>query len=111
MTTRMTLVLPEGDATESIALEAPLDHAGRFDTTVADEWPAIRHVDAQMVLPGSLRHDPEDGWSLRFAETAGDPDAPLVRLLPGEAPVMLGGYLSIREPDGRVRAWQVVSLG
>jgi len=113
MTMRITLVLADGDLTEHIALSAPVGANGRLDSAAwaatPEAWTAELRVGEADPLPGLLRCDPDAGWALRFSATLGDPDAPLATLV-GDAPIVLGGYLSIREPDGRVRHWQVVSL-
>lgn len=114
MTTRITLVLADGDPAERIELTAPLGAGGQLDpdtwAATPEAWTAERRVGDAPPLPGLLRRDADAGWALRFSSTPGDPDAPLAALA-GDAAIMLGGYLSIREPDGRVRHWQVVSLG
>jgi hypothetical protein len=113
MASLMTLVLAEGGAAERIELEAPLDGDLRLDAAAwglaPDGFHAWRHDTAAAVMRSLLRHDGDTGWSLRFSNVPNDPDAPLV-VLSTDAPFALGSYVSLREPDGTWRAWQVVSI-
>lgn len=102
---------PEGSAERGYEFQAPLDENGHLDR---EEWPAVREQCTVRRFwlgegeeHGRLIHR-GGGWAFDYDPDSGDDDEPLFKL--DRHTVVQGEYLSIREHDGKLRTFRVVSV-
>lgn len=102
---------PEGSAERGYEFQAPLNQEGHLDH---DEWPGVR---GECTVRRFWHNEPDEhgrlvhrggGWAFDYDPDSSDDDEPLFKL--DRHVIVQGEYLSVREHDGELRTFRVVSV-
>jgi hypothetical protein len=102
----------DGDGAHRYVMRLPLNAEGRIDP---DVWRANRDAclvhrfrPGEEMAEGKLQHGPGGIWTIDYDDTTDVDDELGFRL--GEETFVIGEYISIREDDGVMHTFRVVSV-
>lgn len=103
---------PEGDYQHSYRLYFPLTPEGHIDPSAYQDMPGwcrvVRRRPGEEEARGTVVRSPDDGWVFDYVEGTSTDDEMGFRL--SEERFVVGEYVSIREDDGKMHVFRVVSV-
>lgn len=103
---------PAGDARHAYHLDVPLDTDGRIDAAgwrqQRDLYQVRRLRPGEAEARGAILHGPGGRWTFDYTDESSRDDETGFRF--GDERFVVGEYVSIREDDGKMHTFRVVSV-